>query len=195
VFNETNMVREEILEVARKVFSKYGYKKTSVNDIAKAAGKAKSSLYHYFESKEMIFITIIKEELDNLFLKSLMEASKYSDPVKKLYAYIFAGRGGVGKISNKFGSIMLNEFFEFFPLIKEYVREHARKHVNIVKETIEEGIRAGIFYTDDPLRSAKGFTLAFIGFTEDSPLQDVVEVDKETVDRLFDMLIAGLMKK
>lgn len=195
MFDETNSVRNDIIEAARHVFSKYGYKKTSVNDIAKAAGKAKSSLYHYFESKEMIFVSIVKEELDILINRSIHEASKHNNPVDKLYAFVFAGKGSLGKILKEFGNIIIDDFFEFFPLIKEYVREHARSHVSITKEIIEEGIRTGIFYTDDSLQSAKAFAIAFIGFTEDSPLQDVIDIDKKTADRLFNMLIAGLMKK
>ncbi|HPS30856.1 MAG TPA: TetR/AcrR family transcriptional regulator [bacterium] len=197
MLDETNSVRKDILEAARQVFSKYGYKKTTVNDIAKAAGKAKSSLYHYFESKEMIFVSIVKEELDGLVSRSMSEASRHHDPIEKLYAYIFTGRGSVGKISKEFGDILINDFFEFFPLIKEYVREHARNHVNLIKKIIDEGSRTGIFFTDDSLQSAKAFSVAFIGITEDSPLQDVldIDIDKKTADRLFNMLIAGLMKK
>ena len=54
---EINPIKEEILESAKKVFAKYGYKKTSVNDIAKAAGKAKSSLYHYFDGSNVFLFS------------------------------------------------------------------------------------------------------------------------------------------
>ncbi len=105
--NDESIVKQDIITAARKVFGKFGYKKASMNDIAAAAGKAKSSLYHYFESKEAIFIAIVKEELDNLVSKSLLEASRYRDPVERLHAYIFAGRGSVGKISKEFGNIII----------------------------------------------------------------------------------------
>lgn len=193
--NDKSIVKQDIITAARKVFGKFGYKKASMNDIAAAAGKAKSSLYHYFESKEAIFISIVKEELDNLVSKSLLEASRYRDPVEKLHAYIFDGRGSVGKISKEFGNIIINDFYEFFPLIKEYVKEHASNHVNLIREIIEDGIRSGIFHTDNTLESAKAFSVAFIGFTEDSPLQNVLDVNQRTADRLFNMLIAGLKKQ
>jgi AcrR family transcriptional regulator len=195
VFDETNSVRNDIIEAARQVFSKYGYKKTSVNDIAKAAGKAKSSLYHYFESKEMIFISIVKEELDILINISTHEASKHNNPIDKMYAFIFAGRGSIGKISKEYGNIILKDFFEFFPLIKEYAINHTEAHIRYIKKFIDEGLEQGLFMTDNSYETARSFGLAFIGFTEDSPLQDVLQVDKKMADRLFNMLIAGLMKK
>ena len=50
-----NKNRDAIIETARQVFKKYGYDKTLMEHIAKAAGKGKSSIYYYFKSKEQIF--------------------------------------------------------------------------------------------------------------------------------------------
>ncbi|WP_254447284.1 TetR/AcrR family transcriptional regulator [Ruegeria sp. HKCCA5426] len=43
-----------ILESALRVFSTYGFKKTSMDDIAKGAGMSRPALYLYFENKEAI---------------------------------------------------------------------------------------------------------------------------------------------
>jgi len=50
--NKKDQNRENILKIAREIFSKYGYKKTTLDDIANAVRKGKSSLYYYFKSKE-----------------------------------------------------------------------------------------------------------------------------------------------
>ena len=42
--------RESILKIAQEIFSKYGYRKTTLDDIANAVRKGKSSLYYYFKS-------------------------------------------------------------------------------------------------------------------------------------------------
>ncbi|MBS7363391.1 MAG: helix-turn-helix transcriptional regulator [Paludibacteraceae bacterium] len=44
---------EQIVEVAKKVFLKNGYAKTSMRDIAKGAGIGVSNIYNYFKSNEV----------------------------------------------------------------------------------------------------------------------------------------------
>lgn len=44
---------EQIVEVAKKVFLKNGYAKTSMRDIAKGTGIGVSNIYNYFKSNEV----------------------------------------------------------------------------------------------------------------------------------------------
>jgi AcrR family transcriptional regulator len=53
---------QQILEGARKVFFADGFDGASMNDIAKAAGVSKGTLYVYFESKQALFVTLIRED-------------------------------------------------------------------------------------------------------------------------------------
>lgn len=50
---------EQIVEVAKKVFLKNGYAKTSMRDIAKGAGIGVSNIYNYFKSKDELFRHIV----------------------------------------------------------------------------------------------------------------------------------------
>lgn len=56
-------VRKKILEAASEAFSAYGYDKTTVEDIAKMADKAKTTVYYYFEGKAEIFSAALEEEV------------------------------------------------------------------------------------------------------------------------------------
>jgi AcrR family transcriptional regulator len=64
--HKKDLNRENILKIARDIFSKYGFKKTTLDDIANAVRKGKSSLYYYFESKEDLFQAVIMKEVDIL---------------------------------------------------------------------------------------------------------------------------------
>ncbi|MEO0226014.1 MAG: helix-turn-helix domain-containing protein [candidate division WOR-3 bacterium] len=48
-------MRDSIIDSARYVFSRFGYRKATMDSIARAARKAKSSIYYYFRDKEEIF--------------------------------------------------------------------------------------------------------------------------------------------
>jgi len=47
--------KETIVSVANRLFSRFGFHKTSMDEIAKVARKAKGSLYYHFASKEDLF--------------------------------------------------------------------------------------------------------------------------------------------
>lgn len=53
--SKSDKKRQSILDAAVSQFSQYGYRKTSMEDIAREAGISRPSLYSYFENKEEIF--------------------------------------------------------------------------------------------------------------------------------------------
>src|SRR5665648_1234964 len=81
-------VRENILKIAQEIFSKYGYKKTTLDDIANAVRKGKSSLYYYFSSKEDLFQEVIQKEADILREELSKLLQKDIDPAEKLRDYV-----------------------------------------------------------------------------------------------------------
>ena len=67
IMNEKELqTRKVIIETARNLFRQYGYEKTSIDQIAKAAHKAKGSVYYHFKGKEEVFKSALEEELDHL---------------------------------------------------------------------------------------------------------------------------------
>lgn len=58
---EADKIKESIKRSARELFRRYGYNKTSVNEIAKKAKIAKATIYKYFESKEMVLHAILMD--------------------------------------------------------------------------------------------------------------------------------------
>ena len=58
--------RKEIIEVAAELFKKNGFHKTSMDEIARTAKKAKGSLYYHFASKEELFTVVVSLEFEAL---------------------------------------------------------------------------------------------------------------------------------
>jgi AcrR family transcriptional regulator len=67
---EAEKIKESIKRAAQDLFRKFGYHKTSVNEIAKRAKIAKATIYKYFESKEdvlhALLMDYIKTSVDEL---------------------------------------------------------------------------------------------------------------------------------
>src|SRR5690606_14365751 len=60
---EIDKIKESIKKAVQDLFRKYGYHKTSVNEIAKRAKIAKATIYKYFESKELVLHAILMDYL------------------------------------------------------------------------------------------------------------------------------------
>ena len=65
------MKEKQIIEAARKLFHKFGFKKVSMDEIANVAGVTKKTIYMHFPSKEELLKYFIKEELSNM--KNIVE--------------------------------------------------------------------------------------------------------------------------
>src|SRR3984885_11066633 len=59
---EDSAKRRQIVEGARSIFLAQGFDAASMNDIARAAGVSKGTLYVYFDNKEQLFQAIVQEE-------------------------------------------------------------------------------------------------------------------------------------
>lgn len=60
------MSKDKIVEAARNLFYKYGFKKVSMDEIANEAGVTKRTIYMYFKSKEDLLKYFIQEEIENM---------------------------------------------------------------------------------------------------------------------------------
>ena len=60
--NDGGAKRSQIMDGARSVFLSAGFDGASMNDVARAAGVSKGTLYAYFSSKDELFEAIIRGE-------------------------------------------------------------------------------------------------------------------------------------
>ena len=62
---EADKIKDSIKKAAQELFRKFGYHKTSVNEIAKRAKIAKATIYKYFDSKEAVLHVLLMEYIKN----------------------------------------------------------------------------------------------------------------------------------
>jgi AcrR family transcriptional regulator len=83
-----DIVRTEILKAAERVFQKWGSNKTTMEDIAKEAGKGKSTLYYYYQSKEEIFDAVVIGEFEKILTRAKEIAEETETAKERLIKYI-----------------------------------------------------------------------------------------------------------
>ena len=79
--------REQVLEAAQKLFREKGLGVVTMEDVARAVGKGKSTLYYYFKSKEEIFNAVLETEMNGVILESIRQVSLKKGLLAQLIAF------------------------------------------------------------------------------------------------------------
>ena len=79
--------KEHILLAASECFARFGYKKTTLEDIGQKIGLNKASIYYYFKNKEEIFTTLILNEFEQFMFKLHQEIEEDMDCEDKIFMY------------------------------------------------------------------------------------------------------------
>ena len=72
--------RERLLDAAEEKFRRHGFKRTTIDDITIAAGTGKGSLYLHFESKQEIYLAVVRRTLER-FVARAAKALQSGAPV------------------------------------------------------------------------------------------------------------------
>ena len=99
--------RKKILESAQRLFTRRGYERTSLSDIAKYAGVTRGAIYWHFENKEELLVNLMDFiDTEKFSIQLLHDAADPAepDPLSKLKTCI---KSMVDEESNKFISSSL----------------------------------------------------------------------------------------
>lgn len=81
-------VRARILHAASELFERQGYRKSSVDQIARKAGVAKGSVYLHFKSKAEILIHAVAEEKKQAAQQAKVVLTRAQEPTQRIEAYL-----------------------------------------------------------------------------------------------------------
>lgn len=139
--------REAILRAATRVFARNGYFNSKVADIASAAGVADGTVYLYFKSKEEILHSIFDRTVDEAVTEARKQMAKYADPREKLrrIAHLHLERLGADRDLAIVFQVELRGSTKF---MEEFSAAGFAEYLGLIRVTIEEGQRAGVFRSD-----------------------------------------------
>ena len=142
------MKEEQIIEVSRKLFEKYGYKKVSMDEIAKEAGVTRKTLYSYFKNKEEILKYFLNEEIQNM--KAIVEKNE-----KRKKSFFDALNKTIFELmeytrNRNFLKIIFEESEAFKnPVIIENLKVIDSTIQNYIKEKLDIAVANGEIYVKD----------------------------------------------
>jgi len=186
--------RETILKIAQEIFSKYGYKKTTLDDIANAVRKGKSSLYYYFKSKEDLFQAVIMKEVEVLAKELDKVVNRNTDPIDKLRDYMLTKINTFRNLANFYNA--LENDVTAIGFIEEIKNRYEQDEIRLIKRILIEGVRKNEFEIYDFNLAAIGITMALKGL--EMPLSagtyGNLNLDR-SVDIILKIICYGIMKR
>ncbi len=187
--------RASIVQAASIEFHKNGFRKTTMESIANATGKGKSTLYKHFASKEEVFSAVVEKELlgvmDKLDALLLLDLS----PADKLRRFVSIRVHSIRDL-NHFYTSLKSEYLNHLEAIEAVRARYQGKELGTLKMLLMEGIEEGSFGLSDLDLAAQGLWLAIRSielpvFTDYYAGQDL---DRQ-VSALVELLLAGLLRR
>jgi AcrR family transcriptional regulator len=186
--------RMKIVDIARNIFTHFGFKKTTMEEIALANRKGKSSIYYYFNSKEEIFKAVIEKEAEELKEELYKKIENVDDPIERLKIYITVRMRKLNKLTN-FYTALKSDYLSHLEFIDEIRKNYDQDEVRIITGIIEEGIEKNKFAVEDPNLSAIAIVTAMKG------LEVPLFINKEhgnfevRLNNLINFLFYGIVKR
>ncbi|GAH58087.1 unnamed protein product, partial [marine sediment metagenome] len=149
--------KEKIIENALRIFAQEGFFKTTVDDIAQAAGLAKGTLYLYFKDKASLYISVIEEHF-KMGIDYLHEVEKESMPsTKKLKKIADEWIDTMIQLKSSFFMFSMeniNLSSKIMKAVKPTMNARLKEMIDIFARIIEQGIAKKEFRKIEPRLAA-----------------------------------------
>jgi len=143
-------VRDQIVLAATEHFSRYGYEKTTVSDLAKAIGFSKAYIYKFFESKqaigEMICLNCL-HAIETEVRAAIAEAQRPPEKLRRMFKVIVEASLRLFSSDRKLYEIAASAAGERWQAVIAY-EETVQA---LVREILQEGRQSGDFERKTPL--------------------------------------------
>jgi AcrR family transcriptional regulator len=183
--------RHTILNVARMVYAHQGPTNTTMDDVAKASGLGRRTIYTYFKTRQELYHEVIRNEVDRI-LHDLSRVVKMKiDPEKKIARFMITHMKAVENLIRK-DRLLRTEFLNRSEKI-----EHFRQVIDIHEKKclaaiFEEGTQSGVFLVDDCQNTAVLALTTLKGLETQFILDNFGKPCRETLDLWQKILFRGI---
>ncbi len=194
--NKKDLVKETIIQVAQRIFSKLGYDKTTLELIAKEARKGKSTLYYYFKNKEEIFAAVIERE-GNIIQNELLKVVNLNEDTKTiLKKYILTRYKLLEKLLNYY-NVFKEDYLRNISIIEKYRKKHDEFEFITLKQILLKGISNNeLKISEEELDDVVlAIVVALKGLEIPIFVERKITDFEKKIDSLLNVLFYGIAKK
>jgi len=196
ILKKQKSIQLKIVSIASSVFSRFGFKKATMEDIAQAAGMGKSSIYYYFKSKEEIFEAVVKKEAHELSLELEKKVVNVNDnPKDKIRNYVLIRMRYLKEMVN-FYEALKNDYLANLAFTEKIRKKYDKEEQQTLRNILEEGVNQGIFN----VRNTKFAALSLVTFLKGLESSLIIDEDmtlnelEKNLDEILQIIFYGLIK-
>jgi AcrR family transcriptional regulator len=196
--------RQQIIVAAKRVFSKKGFNKATMEDIANEAELSPGTLYLYFKNKEELYASLSLRILQYLHMR-VEHVNKEAGltPDEKLNNLIDA----MFDVYDFDPLIIINMFHlqssetlkNLSPELLSQIEDLSRKSIGAISKIFKEGIESGRFIEEHPVALADAFWSLFSGVVLWLTSKKIINAEKdylkETLQKAFAIFSNGVKKR
>ncbi|MEN6324474.1 MAG: TetR/AcrR family transcriptional regulator [Proteiniphilum sp.] len=190
----TKEVKNIIVESAAFFFSKYGFYKTTMDEIAQHIHKAKGALYYYFKSKEELFNEVLKQELGIVKISLQKIVNKENDPMVMFKEYMLH-RFQLLNNSLNYHETLKGDLFDKYEFVKEVLddfRSFERTQITLI---LEKGTKEGYLGIANVNSTVDVIVMIINSIEIPLFLQNKYKNYENTINELIILIVSGLPKK
>lgn len=141
--------RQRILQAALQIFSRFGYRGSTVAQIAEAAQMSKANLLYYYQTKNDIYIALLEQTLSD-WLAPLTELDPDGDPATQIWAYTQT-KLALSHTAPEASRLFANEILQGAPMIKTFLQTDLKQLVDEKCAVLQHWIDTGRLSDVKPL--------------------------------------------
>ena len=188
--------KQEILQHALKVFAEYGYKKTTIEDISNSMDIAVGTLYLYTKNKRDLYRSAVALGLYRWqqSVRNAVSAASEGGVLAKLEALALSAYLYLEE------DITLRKILERDPELlpifesKDPYLDINRQSVDMIRDILAEGVKAGLLIIDDIDDTAKSFFFIYIMFVQKTYIATEGDAVKGMFSTVINLMLKGLLK-
>ncbi|GMA98871.1 TetR/AcrR family transcriptional regulator [Pelosinus sp. IPA-1] len=190
-------IKNNILDKAKERLDRFGFKKTTMDEISKDCRISKKTIYEHFKDKEDMFTCLLTRECHKTIDMMLSQVAEIADPLERLIQLVRIAIAYFNE--DNFVTRLLKDDEELFSafLSRKYHALIDQEIISSIAAIINEGKQQGIFRdVDENVVAYAGFKL-FQSFSIMRTGQFLSDPDKQEyyTDVLVDFLAHALVKK
>ena len=187
--------KRQLLLHAKQLFVSHGYQNTTTKRIAETAGVTEPVLYRHFDTKEALFLEVLKEVREATLNRWRTETAHLTDPLAKLHAIADMYLGTTREHALEF-HIMHRTLIECADEeIAACLRSFYLDSETLLAQVISEGQQSGVFRRQlDPRVGAWELIRTALGYTLTLPLAVPLYQEADYLPQAVDCLLHCLLK-
>jgi AcrR family transcriptional regulator len=192
---------QEILDASLAVFAEKGFAATRMDDIAARAGVTKGTIYLYFDSKEEVFKSLVRQTIGGTLSQIADGVAAYEGPARALLTTVLRTIGTLLRTSDRvvLPKIVLAESGNFPELVRFYRFEIIEKGLGLLNSILARGIAQGEFRDVPPEHAARlcaaPLLLGALWRTTFAPFDPEPYDIEALIETHIDVLLRGLAKE